>query len=90
MNAMLRETESAIVPLAVSGLVHCYEGNNALNGVDLALEPGSVLGLIGRNGAGKSTLIRAMPGLLEPLAGTATVFGEPARRRAWGVEAGVA
>jgi ABC-2 type transport system ATP-binding protein len=78
MNAMLRETESAIVPLAVSGLVHCYEGSNALNGVDLALEPGSVLGLIGRNGAGKSTLIRAMLGLLEPLAGGARVFGEPA------------
>jgi len=78
MNAMLRETESAIVPLAVSGLVHCYEGSNALNGIDLALEPGSVLGLIGRNGAGKSTLIRAMLGLLEPLAGEARVFGEPA------------
>ncbi len=78
MNAMLRETESAIAPLAVSGLVHCYEGSNALNGIDLALEPGSVLGLIGRNGAGKSTLIRAMLGLLEPLAGEARVFGEPA------------
>ena len=78
MNAMLRETESAIAPLAVSGLVHCYEGSNALNGIDLALEPGSVLGLIGRNGAGKSTLIRAMLGLLEPLAGEARLFGEPA------------
>ncbi len=80
MNAMLRETESAIVPLAVSGLAHCYEDSNALNGVDLVLEPGSVLGLIGRNGAGKSTLIRAMLGLLEPLAGEARVFGEPALR----------
>jgi ABC-2 type transport system ATP-binding protein len=78
MNAMLRETESAIAPLAVSGLIHSYDGSNALNGIDLALEPGSVLGLIGRNGAGKSTLIRAMLGLLEPLAGTATVFGKPA------------
>jgi ABC-2 type transport system ATP-binding protein len=49
-----------------------------LAGVDLALEPGSVLGLIGRNGAGKSTLIRAMLGLLVPLAGSTFVFGEPA------------
>lgn len=78
MNAMLRETESTIAPLVVSGLVHSYEGSNALDGVELSLEPGSVLGLIGRNGAGKSTLIRAMLGLLEPRAGTATIFGEPA------------
>jgi ABC-2 type transport system ATP-binding protein len=77
MNAMLRETPAA-APLAAHSLIHSYEGSNVLTGVDLALEPGSVLGLIGRNGAGKSTLIRAMLGLLEPLAGTATVFGEPA------------
>ena len=78
MNAMLRETESTTAPLSVSGLVHCYEGSNVLTGVDLTLDPGSVLGLIGRNGAGKSTLIRAMLGLLQPLAGEARVFGEPA------------
>ncbi len=69
---------TAIAPLAVRQLVHCYEGGNVLTGVDLSLEPGSVLGLIGRNGAGKSTLIRAMLGLLEPLSGSASVFGEPA------------
>ncbi|MBN8922150.1 MAG: ABC transporter [Rhodanobacter sp. 68-29] len=79
MNAMLSErTSAAASPLAAHGLTHCYEGSNVLRGVDLALEPGSVLGLIGRNGAGKSTLIRAMLGLLEPLSGSATVFGEPA------------
>ncbi|BFI95211.1 MAG: ABC transporter ATP-binding protein [Rhodanobacter sp.] len=79
MNAMLREKESiAAAPLAAQGLTHCYEGSNVLRGVDLTLEPGSVLGLIGRNGAGKSTLIRAMLGLLQPLSGSAFVFGEPA------------
>ena len=78
MNAVLREMESTTAPLSVSGLVHCYEGSNVLTGVDLTLEPGSVLGLIGRNGAGKSTLIRAMLGLLQPLRGEARVFGEPA------------
>jgi len=79
MNTMLREIETA-APLATRGLAHCYEGSNVLTGVDLVLEPGSVLGLVGRNGAGKSTLIRAMLGLLEPLAGEAFVFGEPALR----------
>ncbi|GAB3782568.1 ABC transporter ATP-binding protein [Dyella agri] len=79
MNAMLREKEStAAAPLAAHGLTHSYEGSNVLRGVDLALEPGSVLGLIGRNGAGKSTLIRAMLGLLKPLSGNTFVFGEPA------------
>lgn len=79
MNAMLREKESvAAAPLVAHGLTHCYEGSNVLRSVDLALEPGSVLGLIGRNGAGKSTLIRAMLGLLQPLSGSAFVFGEPA------------
>lgn len=78
MNAVFRETESAAAPMAAQGLTHCYEGSNVLCGVDLVLPSGSVLGLIGRNGAGKSTLIRAMLGLLEPLSGSATIFGEPA------------
>lgn len=78
MNAALRETEAAAAPMAAHGLMHCYEGSNVLRGVDLVLPTGSVLGLIGRNGAGKSTLIRAMMGLLDPLAGSATIFGEPA------------
>ncbi|MHB1273395.1 MAG: ABC transporter ATP-binding protein [Rhodanobacter sp.] len=79
MSAVRQAREvTAIAPLAVRGLVHCYEGSNVLTGLDLTVQQGSVLGLIGGNGAGKSTLIRAMPGLLQPLSGTAFVFGEPA------------
>jgi ABC-2 type transport system ATP-binding protein len=79
MNVQLRESNNhASTPLAAQGITHCYEGSNVLIGVDMVLAPGSVLGLIGRNGAGKSTLIRAMLGLLQPLAGSALVFGEPA------------
>ncbi|MDE3073272.1 MAG: ABC transporter ATP-binding protein [Pseudomonadota bacterium] len=79
MSAVRQAREvTAIAPLAVRGLVHCYEGSNVLTGLDLTVQQGSVLGLIGRNGAGKSTLIRAMLGLLQPLSGSAFVFGEPA------------
>jgi energy-coupling factor transport system ATP-binding protein len=41
-----------------------------LRGLDLAIEPGEVVALMGRNGAGKSTLLRAVAGLLEPVRGT--------------------
>lgn len=91
MNAMLHEADPVdVAPLEARGLTHCYEGSNVLCGVDLALEPGSVLGLIGRNGAGKSTLIRAMLGLLEPLSGAAFVFGEPALKLSDAVKARLA
>ncbi|HEU0277475.1 MAG TPA: ABC transporter ATP-binding protein [Rhodanobacteraceae bacterium] len=80
MNADARDAVAArsAAPLIASGLGHRYEGKPVLDHVDLTLEPGSVLGLIGRNGAGKSTLIRALLGLLEPSSGSAFVFGEPA------------
>ncbi len=89
MNAMLDRSVSAVssptaapatAPLAANGLIKQYDHASVLKGVSLAVEPGTVLGLIGRNGAGKSTLIRAMLGLIEPDAGTATVWGEPALR----------
>jgi ABC-2 type transport system ATP-binding protein len=91
MNAVLQEVTNANEsPLVAQGLVHCYEGKSVLAGIDLTLTPGSVLGLIGRNGAGKSTLIRAMLGLLEPLSGSAMVFGEPALKLSDAAKARVA
>ncbi|MEJ7926135.1 ABC transporter ATP-binding protein [Sphingobium sp. AN641] len=52
----------------------------ALSDVDVALEPGSLIGIIGPNGAGKSTLIRAMLGLLPAQAGCVTIDGQDAGR----------
>ena len=65
-------------PMRASGLVKRYGDRRILDDVSLTLEPGTVLGLIGRNGAGKSTLLRCMLGLLQPDAGEAVIAGRPA------------
>jgi heme ABC exporter ATP-binding subunit CcmA len=48
----------------------------ALRQVSVAFEPGQCYVLLGENGAGKSTLLRILAGLLQPSAGTVTVFGD--------------
>ena len=56
--------------LRIEGLVKRYRtGDVALNGVDLTVPAGQVIGLIGPSGAGKSTLIRCINRLVEPTAG---------------------
>lgn len=56
-----------------------------LDGVDLALAPGEILGLAGVNGAGKTTLLRCLLDFCTPDSGTITIFGlpgtQPAARR---------
>ena len=49
---------------------------SVLNGVDLTVSPGMVLGLVGTNGEGKSTLIKCLLGLLRITSGEIRVFGE--------------
>ena len=62
--------------LEARGLVKMFGFRHVLSGVDLALEPGSIVGLVGANGSGKSTLIHVLLGLLRPRAGEARLFGE--------------
>ena len=50
-------------------------GKLVLDGVDLAVETGSIFALLGPNGAGKTTLVRILATLIRPDAGTATVAG---------------
>ena len=52
----------------------------AVDGVDLAVGPGEVVGLLGANGAGKTTLIRMLLGLLSVSAGSVRLFGQPPSR----------
>jgi ABC-2 type transport system ATP-binding protein len=47
-----------------------------LKGIDLAISPGTVMGLVGTNGEGKSTLIKCLLGLLRPTAGQMRLLGE--------------
>ncbi|MGC5039559.1 ABC transporter ATP-binding protein [Streptomyces sp. DT190] len=53
------------------------DGRLILDGVVLAPEPGSTVGVLGPNGSGKSTLLRLMAGLLTPSAGVVTLDGTP-------------
>lgn len=49
----------------------------ALRGIDLAIESGEFVGLIGANGAGKTTLVKVLTGIVPATRGTSEVFGEP-------------
>jgi branched-chain amino acid transport system ATP-binding protein len=61
--------------LEVRGLVSGYDRGVVLHGVDLDLDAGAVLGLLGRNGVGKSTLIMTLAGLVHPSAGSILLDG---------------
>jgi ABC-type lipoprotein export system ATPase subunit len=64
-----------------AGLVKTYGAGRAartvLDGVDLTVEAGEILAILGRSGSGKSTLLHLIGGLDRPDAGTITVAGEP-------------
>jgi ABC-2 type transport system ATP-binding protein len=66
--------------LRVAGLRKSYGDHVALNGVDLELLPGEVVGLLGPNGAGKTTLTSIVAGLVTPDVGTVLVGGIDALR----------
>ena len=65
--------------IAVAALRKAYGGIQALVGVDLAVEAGTVHAVVGENGAGKSTLMKILAGAVRPDAGELSIGGEAAR-----------
>jgi ABC-2 type transport system ATP-binding protein len=68
--------------LVVSGLRKSYRGTPALDGFDLTVAAGEIVGLIGHNGAGKSTFVSVVSGLVRPDGGGVTIAGTPTVRAA--------
>jgi ABC-type multidrug transport system ATPase subunit len=56
-------------------LVRKFGNQTVLDGVDFAVAPGTIVGLIGPSGSGKSTLVRMLLGVVEPTSGEVSVRG---------------
>ena len=81
--------------ISVRGLRNSFGEQIIHDDLDIDVQPGEILGVVGGSGTGKSVLMRSIIGLQEPDAGEITVFGESMRgkeedeatdvRRRWGV-----
>lgn len=85
-------TSGARYRVEMSGIHKRFGAVNVLNGVDLRIAPGEVVGLVGDNGAGKSTLMKMLAGAVTPDSGSIRIDGEemsgtgPRVARAHGIE----
>ncbi|MGD6815443.1 metal ABC transporter ATP-binding protein [Metabacillus sp. 84] len=64
----------------ISHVYYSYDRTNVLEDINLKVEKGAFLGLVGPNGSGKTTLLKCILGLLKPTEGTIRLFGEDLRK----------
>ena len=72
---MLQEAISNMPIAELRGVTKNYGAVRALHAIDLAIEPGELLALLGANGAGKTTAVRILLGLTSPDSGRVAIFG---------------
>ena len=77
-----RRSAGSALAIEVIALAKRFRTGRALDGLDLAVPPGTVYGLLGPNGAGKTTTVRILATLLAPDAGSARVLGHDVAREA--------
>ena len=82
MDSGFRRNDGVVGPLQVefNGVTFAYGEEPVLEDVSLRLEPGRVLGLLGRTGSGKTTMTRLLFRLYDPTSGAVRVGGEDIRR----------
>lgn len=63
--------------ISLRGVTAGYEGRPTIEDIDLEVKERDFYGIIGPNGGGKSTLLKVILGLIRPMRGEVTIFGEP-------------
>jgi energy-coupling factor transport system ATP-binding protein len=80
MSAATAARTTAAPTIEFEGVSFAYpDGTQALDGLDLRIEPGETVAIVGQNGSGKSTLVKHLNGLLRPTAGRVLMDGEDVR-----------
>lgn len=70
-----QQTLSSPPAIEVIGLTKAYRGRPALTNLNLSLQPGQIVGLMGDNGSGKTTLLKILAGVLAEWEGAVTIAG---------------
>ena len=73
--------EQKKLAITVDDLTVAYNYKPVLWDIDLVIPEGVMMAVVGPNGAGKSTLIKAILGIIDPLAGSVSIYGKPYKKQ---------